>query len=260
MVYQLFYWPGIQGRGEYVRLAMEEAGADYIDVARLTEEPNGGEAVIERFLSDAGVERPPFAVPFLKAGRMVIGQTANILLFLGGRLDLAPRDAAGRFWTHQLQLTIGDFIVEIHDTHHPLGGGLYYEQQKAAAKRRSQQFLAERLPKFLDYFERVLSGKPLRGTWMVGSRLTYVDLSMAQVIAGLRYAFPKAAAQALQTRPRLCGLHDAVFERPRIRRYLASGRRLAFNDDDIFRAYPELDGESTDRAAARRLGSGGHAE
>ena len=102
MVYQLFYWPGIQGRGEYVRLAMEEAGADYIDVARLTEEPNGGEAVIERFLSDAGVERPPFAVPFLKAGRMVIGQTANILLFLGGRLDLAPRDAAGRFWTHQL--------------------------------------------------------------------------------------------------------------------------------------------------------------
>ena len=137
---------------------------------------------------------------------------------------------------------------------------MYYEQQKAAAKRRSQQFLAERLPKFLDYFERVLSGKPLRGTWMVGSRLTYVDLSMAQVIAGLRYAFPKAAAQALQTRPRLCGLHDAVFERPRIRRYLASGRRLAFNDDDIFRAYPELDGESTDRAAARRLGSGGHAE
>jgi glutathione S-transferase len=265
MVYQLFYWPGIQGRGEYVRLALEEGGADYIDVARLTEEPGGGEAALERYLRDAGGARPPFAVPFLKAGRLLIGQTANILLFLGGRLDLAPRDTAGRLWTHELQLTLGDFIVEVHDTHHPLGGGLYYEQQKVAARRRSRQFLAQRLPKFLDYFERVLSANPLRGGWMVGPRLTYVDLSMAQVIAGLRYAFPKAAGLALKTRPRLCALHDAVFERPRIRRYAASGRRLAFNNDDIFRAYPELDSIGSDRAAAprrrgRRRRGGGTAE
>ncbi|MFI4868685.1 MAG: glutathione S-transferase [Steroidobacterales bacterium] len=241
MIYQLYYWPGIQGRGEYIRLALEEAGADYIDCALVPAEKGGGERAVERILEDQRIERPPFAVPCLKVGRQLIGQTANILLFLGQRLDLAPRDAAGKLWTHQLQLTIGDFIAEIHDTHHPIGGGLYYEQQKSAARRRTREFLARRLPKFLDYFEGVLSRNTRRGPWMVGSRLTYVDLSMAQVIAGLRYAFPKASARALRSRPRLRALHLAAFNRPRIRRYLASDRRLAFNNDDLFRRYPELD-------------------
>jgi glutathione S-transferase len=197
---------------------------------------------MQRFLDDATLEHPPFAPPFLKAGRQLIGQTANILLFLGDRLDLAPHDAAGRRWAHQLQLTIADFIVEIHDTHHPLGGGLYYEEQKAEAKRRSKEFRVNRLPKFLGYFERVMKCNPAGGRWMVGARISTVDLSMAQVIAGLRYALPSASRKALRACPRLRALHDEVFARPRIRRYLASGRRLGFNDDDIFRRYPELDG------------------
>jgi glutathione S-transferase len=240
MIYELYYWPGIQGRGEFVRLALEEANADYVDFALLPEDEGGGVPALRRFLEGKDIARPPFAPPFLKAGRQLIGQTANILFFLGERLRLAPRDEAGRLWTHQLQLTIADFIVEIHDTHHPIAGGLYYAQQKREALRRSKDFIANRLPKFLGYFERVLQ-RNARGPGMVGRRLTYVDLSMAQVIAGLGYAFPIASRRALRSRPRLRSLHDAVFARPRIQRYIASGRRLAFNDDDIFRHYAELD-------------------
>ncbi len=240
MIYELYYWPGIQGRGEFVRLALEEANADYVDFALLPEDEGGGVPALQRFLERKDIARPPFAPPFLKAGRQLIGQTANILFFLGERLRLAPHDEAGRLWTHQLQLTIADFIVEIHDTHHPIAGGLYYAQQKREALRRSKDFIAHRLPKFLGYFERILQ-RNASGAGMVGRRLTYVDLSMAQVIAGLGYAFPIASRRALRSRPRLRSLHDAVFARPRIQRYVASGRRLAFNDDDIFRHYPELD-------------------
>jgi glutathione S-transferase len=241
MLYELYYWPGIQGRGEYVRLALEEAGAKYVDVALVPESKGGGVPALERYLDGSDIARPPFAPPFLKAGHRLIGQTANILLFLGGRLDLAPRDAAGKLWTHQLQRTIADYVVEIHDTHHPIGSGLYYEQQKPAAKRRAKDFLANRAPKFLTYFERVLERNQARGPWMVGARITYADLSMAQVIAGLRYAFPRGSRVALRSCPRLRALHDAVFARPRIKRYAKSGRRLAFNNDGIFRRYPELD-------------------
>ena len=242
MRYELYYWPSIQGRGEFVRLALEEAGADYVDVALVPEEKGGGVPAMMRFLEGDDVPRPPFAPPFLKAGRLLIGQTANILLYLGSRLDLAPRDEAGRLWTHQLQLTIADFIVEIHDTHHPIGGGLYYEQQKPAAKRRAKEFVANRLPKLLGYFERVLERNPDGGAGMVGAKLTYADLSLAQVIAGLRYAFPIATRRELRPRPRLRALHDEVFARPGIARYVKSGRRIPFNDDDLFRRYPELDG------------------
>jgi glutathione S-transferase len=241
MIYELYYWPGIQGRGEFVRLALEDAGAEYVDVALVPAEEGGGVPAIERYLDGENVERPPFAPPFLKAGRQLIGQTANILFYLGGRLNLAPRDAASRLWVHQLQLTIADFVAEIHDTHHPLGVDLYYEQQEAAAKRRSKEFLTKRLPKFLGYFERILQRNPAGGPGFAGARITYADLSMAQVVAGLRYAFPSASRKALQACPRLQALHDGVFARPRIKRYAASGRRLAFNNDDVFRRYPELD-------------------
>lgn len=241
MIYELYYWPGIQGRGEFVRLALEEGAAEYRDIALLSEEQGGGVPAMMKFLEDPDCLRPPFAPPFLKAGRRLIGQTANILLFLGPRLALAPRDQGGRLWVHQLQLTLADFIVEIHDTHHPIASGLYYEQQKAEAKRRSRDFLARRLPKFLGYFERVLERNPDSDKWLAGGRLSYVDLSMAQVIAGLRYAFPMASAKALRVHPRLRALHDEVFARPRIKRYVASGRRLVFNQDDIFRRYRELD-------------------
>jgi glutathione S-transferase len=243
MIYELYYWPGVQGRGEFVRLALEEGGARYLDVALVPEEEGGGATALLKLLDDPGLEHPAFAPPFLKAGRQLIGQTANILLFLGDRLDLAPRDTAGRRWAHQLQLTIADFVVEIHDTHHPLGGGLYYEQQKPEAKRRAREFRENRLPKFLGYFERVLkTNRAGRGRRMVGARICTVDLSMAQVVAGLRYAFPAASRDALRACPRLRALHDEVFSRPRIKRYVASGRRLSFNNDDIFRRYPELDG------------------
>jgi glutathione S-transferase len=241
MRYELYYWPGIQGRGEFVRLALEESGADYVDTALVPDDEGGGVAALEKYLSGEDIARPPFAPPFLKAGRQLIGQTANILFFLGARLRLAPRDAAGKLWTNQLQLTMSDFVAEIHDTHHPIGNSLYYEQQKREAKRRSKDFLANRLPKFLDYFERVLERNAGRAPRLVGTRLTYADLSMAQVIAGLRYAFPSATRSALRDSPRLRDLHDEVFARPRIKRYVASDRRIAFNNDDIFRRYRELE-------------------
>jgi glutathione S-transferase len=242
MRYTLYYWPGIQGRGEYVRLALEYAGAKYVDSALVPEKKGGGVRALEKYLEGRNVARPPFAPPFLKAGRLLIGQTANILLYLGKPLRLAPSDEAGRLWTHQLQLTIADFLVEIHDTHHPIGGGLYYEQQKAPAKARTKEFLANRLPKFLGYFERVIERNPARAIGMVGARLTYADLSMAQVIAGLEYAFPKAMRKAMPKYSRLRALADHAFSRPRIARYLASPRRLAFSNDDLYRRYPGLDG------------------
>ena len=241
MSYELYYWPGIQGRGEFVRLALEEAGVNYVDVALVPEEDGGGVLAMNAYLQCEAVGRPPFAPPFLKTGRHLIGQTPNILLYLGGRHGLAPRDSQGRHWVHQLQLTIADFVTEIHDTHHPLGSRLYYEDQKPAARRHAREFLATRLPKYLGYFERVIQSNPERGPWMVGGRLTYVDLSMAQVVAGLRYAFPNASRKALRSRTRLRDLHDRVFARRGIAAYVASGRRLAFNNDDLFRRYAELD-------------------
>lgn len=242
MTYELYYWPGIPGRGEFVRLAFEEADAPYVDIALEPEGNGGGGRAVQRVLQDRALEQPPFAPPFLKVGREMIGQTANILLFLGERLGLAPRSAVQQRWAHQLQLTIADFVGEIHDTHHPLGSGHYYEQQKPEAKRRSKDFRQHRMPKFLSYFERVMKRNPGGDTWMVGSRISYVDLSMAHVIAGLRYAFPLASRKALRACPGLRALHDDVFSRPRIERYVASDRRVAFNNDDIFRHYPELDG------------------
>lgn len=241
MRYALYYWPGIQGRGEFVRLALEDAQADYVDIAREPEDRGGGVAALMRVLDDPAIDRPPFAPPILKAGRQWIAQTANILLYLGGRLGLAPRDDGGRRWTHQLQLTIADFVVEVHDTHHPLGPTLYYGQQRAAAQRRTREFLAQRLPKYLGYFERVRARNAARGPGLVGDRISYVDLSLAQIVAGLRYAFPAASVGALAACPRLVDLHERVFARPAIARYAASGRRVAFNEDGIFRHYPELD-------------------
>lgn len=240
MSYQLYYWPGIQGRGEFVRLALEEGGARYVDVAAVPG-AHGGVRAIHNLLAARGVRRPPFAVPILKAGRNLIAQTPNILLYLGGRLGLAPRDERGKLWTHQLTLTILDLYLEAFSTHHPLGDGYAYEEQKAAARRRTRDFLMVRLPKFLGYFEHVLDLNSTGAPWMVGARVSYADLSMAQVIAGLNFAFPRAAGRALRKRPRLCALHDAVFERPRIARYVVSGRRLPFNNEDLFRHYPELD-------------------
>jgi glutathione S-transferase len=234
MVYQLYYWPTIQGRGEFVRLALEEAQAEYVDVARR----KNGTRVLMTMQAEAS--EPSFAPPFLVAGEQTIGQVANILLFLGARHGLAPRAQAGRLWINQLQLTIADLVAEAHDTHHPIASALYYEDQKKEARRRSADFLAARVPKFFDYFEGVLA-KAGRGGYFTGARVSYADLSMFQVIAGLRYAFPLSMARIEAGYPRLVALHDQVAARPNIAAYLASKRRIPFNQDGIFRHYPELD-------------------
>jgi glutathione S-transferase len=240
MRYELYYWAGIQGRGEFVRLALEEAGADYVDVARQA----GGETAMQRLLAGEGVEHLPFAPPFLKAGELIIGQTANILLYLGTRHGLAPADEAGRLRAHQLQLTIADFVDEIHDTHHPIASGLYFEDQRREARARTADFLKSRAPKYLGYFERVLERNTAGKGHLVGAELGYPDLSLFQVVAGLRYAFPRGMTRLEPKHPHVVALHDAVAARPRIATYLASDRRIAFNQHGIFRHYPELDTET----------------
>jgi glutathione S-transferase len=239
--YGLHYWPEIQGRGEFIRLALEQAGAPYTDVARLPERDGGGDEALLAFLKGTRVH-PPFAPPVLKAGELVIAQTANILLFLGPRLGLVPADEPSRLWANQLQLTLADFAGEAHDTHHPIAVSLYYEDQKPEAKRRAANFIAERIPKFLRYFERALAGNDRgKGRHLVGSALSYADLSMAQVLWGLEYAFPNALGRLGPEIPRLLQLREHVASQPRIAAYLASDRRLPFNEYDLFRRYPELD-------------------
>jgi glutathione S-transferase len=235
MRYELYYWPEIQGRGEFVRLVLEEAGADYVDVARRP----GGENKMLGLMAAARLATPPFAPPFLKAGNLLMAQTTNILLFLGRRHGLVPRNEAGMLWVHQLELTIADFLVEIHDTHHPIGSGLYYEDQKRESKRRAQDFLKNRAPKYLGYFERALARK--RGGFLAGARLTTPDLSMFQIVEGLRYAFPKAMRRYEKKYEHVLALHDRVARRPRIAGYLNSERRIPFNQMGIFRHYPALD-------------------
>ncbi len=240
MRYELFYWPSIPGRGEFVRLALEQADAAYVDVARMRGAGMGVGALM-RWLEDTRIECPPFAPPFLKAGGRIIGQTANILLFLGARHRLAPAGETGRLWAHQLQLTIADLVGEIHDTHHPIASSLYYEAQRPAARRHAAHFRAERLPKYLGYFEGVLKRNPHGNRHLVGAKSSYVDLSMFQVMTGLRYAFPRAMAQFKRRYPLLIALSDRVAALPRIAAYLASPRRMPFNNAGIFRHYPALD-------------------
>ena len=237
MRYELYYWPSIQGRGEFVRLALEDAGADYVDVAR---EPKGMAAMM-RFMDSRSIKNPPFAPPFLKAGKLAIAQTANILFFLGPRHALAPKTEPGRLWTHQLQLTIADWVAETHDTHHPISGSLYYEDQKREAKRRAADFTAERMPKFFDYFEGILQRNSKGNGFLLGRQFSYVDLSLFQMIEGLRYAFPKAMKKLEKKYRRALALRDRVAARPRIARYLDSPRRIPFNQEGIFRCYPELE-------------------
>lgn len=233
MIYELYYWPGIQGRGEFVRLALEEAGVAYTDMA------HENESAMLRLMESEGLEHPPFAPPFLKAGKLLVGQTATILLFLGDRHGLAPKSELGRLWTHQLQLTIADLVAEVHDAHHPISGGLYYEDQKPEAARRTQALLKERLPKYLGYFAKILAESA--NGWLVGRVRTYADLSLFQVLAGLRYAFPRRMGRLERDFATLTKLHDRVAARPRIAAYLASPHRLPFSTEGIFRRYPELD-------------------
>jgi glutathione S-transferase len=246
MTYQLHYWPTIQGRGEFVRLALEAAGAPYIDVARGDASEGQGMPAMERYLEGEATARPPFACPFLVDGKQVIAETSAILLYLGPRLGLVAKGEADRLWTHQIQLTIADFVAEVHDMHHPLGGGLYYEEQKREALRRSAGFRAARLPKYLGWFETVLQrnarNRADQMPHLVGARLSYADLSLFQLVEGLRYALPKASRKALKKAPGIVALHAGVAAHRRVAAYLVSDRRLPFSEEGIFRHYPELDG------------------
>ena len=233
MRYQLYYWTSIQGRGEFVRLALEDAGADYVDVAR-----TDGDEVMTPFLHGEHAGARPYAPPFLKAGRTVLAQTAAILQFLGPRLNLVPKSEAARRYANQLQLTISDMVVEVHDTHHPISGNLYYKDQRAAAKQRAEDFREHRLPKVLEYFESALLRSDGRHALATHS---YVDLSLFQLMAGLDYAFPHAMRGMRRKVPKLRALAERIAERPNIAAYLQSPRRIAFNEDGIFRHYPELD-------------------
>lgn len=243
MMYQLYYWPTIQGRGEFVRLTLEEAAVRYRDMAR---EPGRGAGVpsLLYFLQGRAVQRPPFAPPFLRAGRLIIGQTANILQFLGSKHALAPSSASGRLWVHELQLTMADLVAEAHDTHHPVAVSLYYEDQMKEARRTAAEFVKNRIPKYLGYFEKILASNGRGNRYLLGAKLTYADLSLFQIVAGLNYAFPNTMKLCARKYRHLFALHARVQERPRIAAYLNSPRRIPFNEDGIFRHYPELDHRS----------------
>ncbi len=237
MRYELFYWPGIQGRGEFIRLALEAAGAEYDDVARMSGRGRGIAAMTRLMQGGAGAHAP-FAPPFLRHGKVLVAQTALVLHYLGPRLKLVPAAEDARRWAHQVQLTIADFVTEVHDTHHPVSVELYYEDQKREAKRRTAAFLEHRLPKYLGWLESQLD--PGR-RWFLGSRLSYLDLSLFQVVEGMRHAFPRAMQRAERQLPSMRALHDRVAELPRVAGYLASPRRIPFNENGIFRHYRELD-------------------
>ena len=237
--YELYYWPFLQGRGEFIRLILEDSGTPYIDVARQPEEEGGGIAAVLSFRDGEQDVHPIFAPPVLRVGDLVISQTPNICRFLGERLGLIPDDEASRLHGNQIILTIGDLLVEVHDTHHPLGKAFYYEDQKNVAKERAKVFHSERLPKLLKHFEDILTYN--QSNTLVGSAISYVDLMMFQMLEGLNYAFPQSFSQVTKRTPQLLQLREAVAERPNLKAYLQSPRRIPFNEEGIFRHYPELD-------------------
>ncbi len=241
MPYELHYWPTIQGRGEFVRLALEAAGAAYVDVARDAADGAEGESALLRRMRDETLAQPPFAPPFLRDGAVLVAQTALILQYLAPALGLVARDEPARVWTQQIQLTIADMVAEAHDTHHPVGAGLYYEEQKPEALRRAKEFCSTRMPKYLQWFERIVVHNPAGPRHLVGDRLSYADLSLFQLVEGLRYAFPRAAARSLATTPAVVALHERVAGMPKMAAYLRSRRRVPFNEQGLFRRYPELD-------------------
>lgn len=240
MAYELHYWPTIQGRGEFVRLTLEAAGAEYVDVARGRGKGQGVGASLRR-MAARDLVHPPFAPPFLVHGKKTIAQTAAILLYLGPRLGLVGKSEAAQIWTHQLQLTIADVVAEVHETHHPIATSLYYEDQKKEAAKRAKAFREQRIPKFLAWFNTVLARNPAGSRWLAGARISYADLSLFQLVDGLLYAFPKATQRALASTPHVEALHLRVGGHQRVAAYLGSERRIAFNEDGIFRRYPELD-------------------
>ncbi|RMB54666.1 glutathione S-transferase [Sphingomonas sp. PP-CE-3A-406] len=233
MSYKLWYWPSLQGRGEFVRLALEGAEIAYEDCARTV----GEEGLLANLNDRTG--RTPFAPPYLELDGLVIAQVANILMYLGERHGLAPSNMADRLWLNQLQLTIADIVAEVHNVHHPVAMMDYYDDQKPEAARAAKQFREARMPKYLGHFEDAAQANT--GDWLIDHKWSYADTSLFQVIEGLRYMFPQRMKTLEPDYPNLIRIHDQVAALPGIKAYLKSDRRVAFNTDGIFRAYPELD-------------------
>jgi glutathione S-transferase len=243
MAYELYYWPMIQGRGEVIRLALEEAGADYIDVARLPGEQEDNRAAILKILQDSSIERPPFAPPFLVHDGLMIAQAAAILQYLAPKIGIIGESESDRIFAHQIQLTVTDLLMEVHDTHHAVASELYYEDQIEESKKRAANFIEFRIPKHMGYYEKILANNASGSGWLIGETITYPDLSVFQMIEGLRYAFPKGFGKIENNYPKTLALRDAVAARPNTAAYLDSDRRIAFNTMGMFRHYPELDAE-----------------
>jgi len=231
--YQLWYWPNIPGRGEFVRLALEAAEIDYEDMAR----EKGAEALVEDLQSRSGIK--PLAPPYLVDGDLCIGQTANILAILADRHDFGAGELETDLQLIQLQLDVTDIVAEVHNVHHPVSGNLYYHDQMDAAYEAAQNFRDTRIPHFLDHFEGALEENG--GPYMLGDSWTHIDTSLFQLMEGLDYMFPSRMRSLDYPRLELC--RQAVMEIDGIEQYLASDRRLPFNEDGIFRHYPELDSE-----------------
>ncbi len=240
MTFELFYWPGLQGRGEFVRLAFEATGTPYVEIVQGNGPGQGMDGLLHA-MDDPVCMDPPYAPPFLRVGDELIGQTANILAYLGPLLGLVGESPRARRWVNQLQLTLADLVAEVHDGHHPIASRLYYSNQRTEARKRTADLIDYRLPKFFGYFERVLANNPQPGGWLSEGAMSYADLSLFQVIEGLYYAFPRAMAGFGKAFPRCLAVRDAVARQPRIASYLKSSRRIPFNTTGIFRHYKELD-------------------
>ncbi len=236
--YRLYYWPMLPGRGEFIRLIFEDAGADYIDVGRLPEDEGGGISALRKKIDNPHRGFESFALPLLEYDDYLIAQLPNICLFLANEFNMIP-GGNHYFRANQLMLTICDIIDEIHNTHHPLSISMYYENQQEAAKKNALSFTTERLPKWLQYLEKTLIGNGEKH--LAGTQISYVDIALFQLIRGLDYAFPNHMQRYLPQIPKLIALKDRVGERPGICSYLSSERCIDFNNDGIFRAYPELD-------------------
>ena len=232
--YDLWYWPSIQGRGEFVRLALEAKGIPYRDRARA----DGADALLADLSGHSGIK--PFAPPYLVASDgFVIGQVAHILAWLADRHDLGAGELATDLQLIMLQLTITDIVAEVHNVHHPVAGSLYYADQKDAAHEAAKHFRQERMPKYFGYFEDALGQNG--GPFVLGAKWSHVDTSLFQLVEGLRYMLPQSMAVLEPKYPKLVACRDAIAQMPAIVAYLASERRIPFNQDGIFRHYPELD-------------------
>ncbi|MXO84844.1 glutathione S-transferase [Altererythrobacter aurantiacus] len=236
MSYDLWYWPSIQGRGEFVRLFMAAAGIEWRDCAR----EKDAEALLDDMDERKEKGFAPYAPPYLVDGDFAIAQVAHIVTWLSEKHDIGAADEADKLHLIQLQLDITDIVEEVHSVHHPVASSLYYDDQKDAAEQAAEKFREERIPKYFDHFEQALGVKD-GGPFSLGSTWSHFDTSLFQLVEGLEYAFPRRMAAIKDDYPMIFACRDAVALIDGLAAYVASEDRIPFNEDGIFRHYPELD-------------------